>query len=314
MKKILITGGAGFIGSHLCDFFLKKGFFVVALDNLITGQLLNIIHNSKNKNFKFFDFDITNKIELDYEFDFILNFASPASPKDFDRIPFKIIDSIVSGTKNILDFALKHNSKVLIASTSEVYGNPITNPQSENYNGNVSTTSPRSVYDESKRFTETLASTYAREYNLDIKIPRIFNTYGPRMRRDDGRVIPNFINQIIEGKNLTVYGDGNQTRSFCYVDDLVDGLYKLLISDCKEPVNLGNPVENSINNLANLCYKLFDSKKNIIYKELPIDDPVRRKPNIDLAISKLNWEPKINLKDGLIKTYNYFIKDYNNNS
>ena len=314
MKKILISGGAGFIGSHLCDFFLAKGFFVVAVDNLSTGQLSNINHNFNNKNFIYYEHDIIKKIKIKEDFDYILNFASPASPKDFQRIPFKIIDSISVGTRNILDFALKKNSKLLIASTSEIYGNPITSPQSENYNGNVNPTSPRSVYDESKRFAETLASTYIREYDLDVKIARIFNTYGPKMRHDDGRVIPNFINQIIEGKNLTVYGNGNQTRSFCYVDDLVNGLYKLLLSDCKEPVNLGNPVESNINNLANLCHKLFVSKKKIIYKELPIDDPVKRRPNINLAINKLNWKPKINLKDGLIKTYNYFIKDYNNNS
>jgi len=314
MKKILIAGAAGFIGSNLCDFFLKKNFFVIGLDNLSTGRLSNISHNLTNKNFLFKKHDITKSINIKHEIDYILNFASPASPINFEKIPFDTINSITIGTKNLLDLAVKKKSIILIASTSEIYGNPLMSPQNESYFGNVNTISPRAVYDESKRFSETLTYTYKRYHGLQIRIARIFNTYGPRMKFDDGRVIPNFFSQLLSNKNLTVYGNGLQTRSFCFIDDMVMGIYKLLNSNYSEPINLGNDYEISIKDLVNIFKKLFNYDKKIIFKKLPTDDPLKRKPNIDLAIKKLRWKPKTSLNEGLVKTSKYFIKEFNNNS
>ena len=314
MKKILIAGAAGFIGSNLCDFFLKKNFFVIGIDNLSTGRLSNISHNLTNKNFLFKKHDITKSINIKHEIDYILNFASPASPINFEKIPFDTINSITIGTKNLLDLAVKKKSIILIASTSEVYGNPLMSPQNESYFGNVNTISPRAVYDESKRFSETLTYTYKRYHGLQIRIARIFNTYGPRMKFDDGRVIPNFFSQLLSNKNLTVYGNGLQTRSFCFIDDMVMGIYKLLKSNYSEPINLGNDYEISIKDLVNIFKKLFNYDKKIIFKKLPTDDPLKRKPNIDLAIKKLRWKPKTSLNEGLVKTSKYFIKEFNNNS
>tara|TARA_Y100000996_G_C22554323_1_gene654962 strand:+ start:1831 stop:2775 length:945 start_codon:yes stop_codon:yes gene_type:complete len=314
MKKILIAGAAGFIGSNLCDFFLKKNFFVIGLDNLSTGRLSNISHNLTNKKFLFKKHDITKSINIKHEIDYILNFASPASPINFEKIPFDTINSITIGTKNLLDLAVKKKSIILIASTSEIYGNPLMSPQNESYFGNVNTISPRAVYDESKRFSETLTYTYKRYHGLQIRIARIFNTYGPRMKFDDGRVIPNFFSQLLSNKNLTVYGNGLQTRSFCFIDDMVMGIYKLLNSNYSEPINLGNDYEISIKDLVNIFKKLFNYDKKIIFKKLPTDDPLKRKPNIDLAIKKLRWKPKTSLNEGLVKTSKYFIKEFNNNS
>ncbi len=274
----------------------------------------NISHNLTNKNFLFKKHDITKSINIKHEIDYILNFASPASPINFEKIPFDTINSITIGTKNLLDLAVKKKSIILIASTSEIYGNPLMSPQNESYFGNVNTISPRAVYDESKRFSETLTYTYKRYHGLQIRIARIFNTYGPRMKFDDGRVIPNFFSQLLSNKNLTVYGNGLQTRSFCFIDDMVMGIYKLLNSNYSEPINLGNDYEISIKDLVNIFKKLFNYDKKIIFKKLPTDDPLKRKPNIDLAIKKLRWKPKTSLNEGLVKTSKYFIKEFNNNS
>lgn len=306
MKRVLITGAAGFLGSHLCDRFIKEGFFVIAMDNLITGDLKNIEHLAGNDNFEFVNHDISKHIEIKGKLDYILHFASPASPIDYLKIPIQTLKVGSLGTHNLLGLAKAKNARMLIASTSEVYGDPKVHPQTEEYWGNVNPIGPRGVYDEAKRFQEAITMAYHRYHGVETRIVRIFNTYGPRMRLNDGRVLPAFIGQALRGEDLTVFGKGNQTRSFCYVDDLIEGIYRLLLSDYAEPVNVGNPDEITILQFAEEIIKLTGTKQKIIFKELPIDDPMQRQPNIDKARSILGWEPKVNRADGLKITYDYF--------
>ena len=308
-KNILVTGGAGFIGSHLCKSLLDLGHKVICLDNLFTGSVKNIQNLKKNPNFEFVNHDIVEPYFRE-NIDEIYNLACPASPIHYQHNPIKTVKTCTAGVINILGLAKKNNAKVLQASTSEIYGDPEIHPQEEKYNGNVNTTGPRSCYDEGKRCSETLFMDYHREHKLRIKIVRIFNTYGPNMAINDGRVISNFILQSIKNKELTIYGDGNQTRSFQYIDDLVKGLINMMNSndDFTGPINLGNPEEITILRLASLIIELTNSNSKIIFKNLPKDDPKRRKPDISLAIKKLSWSPKINLNLGLINTIRYFIK------
>ncbi len=306
MKTIVITGGVGFIGSHLCERLLKEGNKVIAVDNFVTGNKANVNAFLSNENFSLIEHDITKPLEIEGEVDQIFNMASPASPVDFPRIPIEILLTNSLGTKNVLDFAVSKNARILQASTSEVYGNPLEHPQKETYFGNVNTIGPRSCYDEGKRFSEALLLAYKRKKNADIRIVRIFNTYGPRMRPKDGRVMPNFINQALEGKPLTVYGDGSQTRSFCFVSDEADGLIKLMNSNYNKPVNVGNSNEMTIKQLAELVIKQIESKSEIAFEPLPGDDPAKRKPDISLAKKELGWEPKISLEEGLAKTIDWF--------
>ncbi len=308
-KSILITGAAGFLGSHLCDFFIKKNYKVYGIDSLLTGVKTNIIHHENNPKFKFIVHDICNKIEIKEKFNYILHFASPASPMDYLNYPIKTLRIGSIGTENVLKFAKKNNSTVLVASTSEVYGDPIEHPQKESYFGNVNPIGPRGVYDEAKRYLEAITMAYHKKYNVDIRIARIFNTYGPRMRKNDGRAIPAFINQSIEKKSFTIFGDGCQTRSFCYVEDTIVGIYKLLKSTYNKPINIGNPNEYTILELINLINKINGYKNDIIFKELPENDPKKRKPSIDLAKKILNWEPVTNLKDGLNLTFKFYKKN-----
>lgn len=305
--RILITGGAGFLGSHLCDFFLDKKNYVIALDNLITGREKNLAH-IKSKNFSFIKHDISEPFEIHGKIDAILHFASPASPIDYLKLPLQTMKAGAFGTYNVLELARKKKAKFLIASTSEVYGDPLVHPQKEEYWGNVNSVGPRSVYDESKRFSEALTMAYHRQYKLDTRIARIFNTYGTRMRTDDGRVVPTFIVQALQGKDLTVFGTGNQTRSFCYVDDLVEGIYRLLLSDYHMPVNLGNPEEFKIIELAKKVISMTGSKSKIMRKPLPEDDPAKRKPDISKAKKLLNWKPKVSLDEGLSLSMKEFLK------
>ena len=305
-KSLLITGVAGFLGSHLCDLFLKKKFKVIGIDNLITGDILNIKHNINNKNFKFINHDVCDEIFLNEKINYILHFASPASPQDYLNYPIETLRIGSKGTENVLSFAKKNNATILLASTSEIYGDPDEHPQSESYFGNVNPIGPRGVYDEAKRYLEAMSMAYFRKFNLNIKIARIFNTYGPRMRKNDGRAIPNFINQSINRKKYTLYGDGNQTRSFCYVSDTTDGIFKLLFSNYNNPVNIGNPDEYTLNQLLKLINQINNYNNEIIFKKLPENDPKRRKPDISLAKKILNWQPKISLRDGLIKTIDYY--------
>ena len=305
-KSLLITGVAGFLGSHLCDLFLKKKFKVFGIDNLITGDLINVKHNINNKNFKFINHDVCDEIFLNEKIDYILHFASPASPQDYLNYPIETLRIGSKGTENILSFAKKNNATILLASTSEIYGDPEKHPQSELYFGNVNPIGPRGVYDEAKRYLEAMSMAYFRKFNLNIKIARIFNTYGPRMRKNDGRAIPNFINQSMNRKKYTLYGDGNQTRSFCYVSDTTDAIFKLLFSNYNNPVNIGNPDEYTLNQLLKLINQINNYTNEIIFKKLPENDPKRRKPDISLAKKILNWEPKISLRDGLIKTIDYY--------
>ncbi len=306
MKKVLITGAAGFLGSHLCDRFITEGFYVIGIDNFITGDKKNIEHLLGLENFEFVEHDVTNFIELRGGLDYILHFASPASPIDYLKIPIQTLKVGALGTHNLLGLAKAKNARMLIASTSEVYGDPLVHPQTEDYYGNVNTIGPRGVYDEAKRFQEAITMAYNRFHGLQTRIVRIFNTYGPRMRLNDGRVIPAFMGQALRGEDLTVFGNGSQTRSFCYVDDQVEGIYRLLLSDYDHPVNIGNPHEITIKAFAEEIIKLTGTNQKIIYKELPENDPLQRQPDISLAKKVLNWTPKVSREEGMKITFNYF--------
>ena len=305
-KKVLITGAAGFLGSHLCDRFVKEDFDVIGMDNLITGDMKNIEHLLPLPNFSFYHHDVSKYIYVPGELDYILHFASPASPIDYLKIPIQTLKVGSLGTHNCLGLALAKKARILVASTSEVYGDPLVHPQTEEYWGNVNPVGPRGVYDEAKRFQEAITMAYHTFHNVETRIVRIFNTYGPRMRLNDGRALPAFIGQALRGEDLTVFGDGSQTRSFCYVDDLVEGIYKLLMSNYSEPVNIGNPDEISLKDFADEIIKLTGTTQKIIYKELPKDDPKQRQPNISKAKELLNWQPKVNRTTGLKITYDYF--------
>lgn len=307
-KRVLITGGAGFLGSHLCDRFLKEGCHVIAMDNLITGSLENIEHLFQREDFEFHNHDVSKFVHVSGELDYIMHFASPASPIDYLKMPIQTLKVGSLGTHNLLGLAKAKNARMLIASTSEVYGDPLVHPQTEDYWGNVNPIGPRGVYDEAKRFQEAMTMAYHTFHGVETRIVRIFNTYGPRMRLDDGRVLPAFIGQALRGEDLTAFGDGSQTRSFCYVDDLVEGIYRLLLSDCADPVNIGNPSEITINQFAEEILKLTDSKSKIAYKPLPMDDPKQRQPNISKAKEVLDWEPKFSRSEGLKPTLEYFMK------
>ncbi len=305
MPRTLITGGAGFLGSHFCDYLLKEGHEVVCMDNLLTGSLENIAH-IKNDKFTFIKHNVAEYIQVDGPLDYILHFASPASPIDYLEHPIPTLKVGSLGTHNTLGLAEKKRAVYLLASTSEVYGDPLIHPQKEHYWGNVNPVGPRGVYDEAKRFAEAITMAYHRAHGLNTKIVRIFNTYGPRMRIRDGRAIPNFLSQAIQGEDITVYGDGSQTRSFCYVADLIEGIYRLLMSDMHTPVNIGNPVEMSIREMAEKILQATQSKSKIICTSLPEDDPKVRQPDIELARTKLKWEPKVELDEGLKSTLEYF--------
>jgi dTDP-glucose 4,6-dehydratase len=305
-KRILITGAAGFLGSHLCDRFIKEGFEVIGMDNFITGDKKNIEHLSNNPKFSFVEHDVTKFVDVKGTLDYILHFASPASPIDYLKIPIQTLKVSSLGTHNLLGLARSKKSRILVASTSEVYGDPLVHPQSEDYWGNVNPIGPRGVYDEAKRFQEAITMAYHTFHGLDTRIVRIFNTYGPRMRLNDGRVLPAFIGQALRGEDFTVFGDGSQTRSFCYVDDLVEGIYRLLMSDYVEPVNVGNPDEITILQFAEEIVKLTGTKQKIIFKPLPQDDPKQRQPDISLAKKLLGWQPKVSRQEGLKITYEYF--------
>lgn len=305
-KRILITGAAGFLGSHLCDRFVKEGFHVIAMDNLITGRLKNIEHLFKLDNFEFYNHDVSKFIHVPGELDYILHFASPASPIDYLKIPIQTLKVGSLGIHNCLGLARAKNARVLIASTSEVYGDPNVHPQTEEYWGNVNPVGPRGVYDEAKRFQEAMTMAYHTFHGVETRIVRIFNTYGPRMRLNDGRVLPAFIGQALRGEDLTVFGDGTQTRSFCYVDDLVEGIYRLLKSDYVYPVNIGNPDEITIGEFAEEIIQLTGTDQKVIYKDLPVDDPKQRRPDITKAKEILDWEPKVTRSEGLKITYEYF--------
>lgn len=306
MKRILITGAAGFLGSHLCDRFIKEGFHVIAMDNLITGDLKNIEHLFKLENFEYYHHDVTKFVHVPGELDYILHFASPASPIDYLKIPIQTLKVGALGTHNLLGLAKEKNARILIASTSEIYGDPLVHPQTEEYYGNVNTIGPRGVYDEAKRFQESITMAYHRFHGVETRIVRIFNTYGPRMRLNDGRVIPAFMGQALRGEDLTVFGDGSQTRSFCYVDDEIEGIYRLLMSDYALPVNIGNPHEITIGDFAEEIIKLTGTTQKVIYKDLPQDDPMQRQPDISKAKEILGWEPKVGREEGMRKTFEYF--------
>ena len=304
----VVTGGAGFLGSHLCDRLLAEGCKVIAVDNLITGNTNNISHLIGNEDFSFVKHDITNYIFLPGRIDFILHFASPASPIDYLKLPIQTLKVGSLGTHKVLGLAKEKKARVLIASTSEVYGDPVVHPQTEDYWGNVNPIGPRGVYDEAKRFGEAITMAYHRYHGLDTRIVRIFNTYGPRMRLDDGRALPAFVGQSLRGEDITVFGDGSQTRSFCYVSDLVDGIYRLLMSNETDPVNIGNPSEITIKQFAEEVIRLTGTKSKIVYQDLPEDDPKVRQPNIDKAKRILGWEPKVGRTEGLKITIDYFKK------
>lgn len=308
--RILITGGAGFIGSHLCDFLIDKGHKVICMDNLITGKKENIAHLLRNKNFKFIKHNVSVKIKVAGSLDYVLHFASPASPVDYHMYPIQTLKVGSLGTHNALGLAKAKGAKFLLASTSEVYGDPLVNPQPESYWGNVNPIGPRGVYDEAKRFAEAITMAYHRVHKLDTKIVRIFNTYGPRMRKNDGRAIPNFLTQALENKPITVYGNGKQTRSFCYIDDLVRGVYALMLSHLNDPVNIGNPNEETVLYLAKKIISMTGSKSRIVYRPLPVDDPKVRQPDISKARRVLKWSPKISLQKGLKETVEYFRNSF----
>jgi dTDP-glucose 4,6-dehydratase len=306
VKHILITGAAGFLGSHLCDRFIAEGYHVIGMDNFITGDKKNISHLSNHHNFEFIEHDVTEFIKIDGQLDYILHFASPARPIDYLKIPIQTLKVGSLGTHNLLGLAKDKKARILIASTSEIYGDPLVHPQTEDYYGNVNTIGPRGVYDEAKRFQESITMAYHRFHGLETRIVRIFNTYGPRMRLNDGRVIPAFMGQALRGEDLTIFGDGSQTRSFCYVDDQVEGIYRLLLSDYVYPVNIGNPHEISIKDFADEIIKLTGTTQKVVYKDLPVNDPMQRQPDISLAKDLLNWEPKIGRKEGMKKTFKFF--------
>jgi len=308
VKHLLITGGAGFIGSHLCDLFLEQGHHVIAMDNLITGDLRNIEHLFKKPRFTFIKQDVTNFIHVPGKLDVVLHFASPASPVDYAHFPIPTLKVGALGTHKALGLAKDKKAVFMLASTSEIYGDPLVNPQPESYWGNVNPIGPRGVYDEAKRFAEAITMAYHRSHGIQVRIVRIFNTYGDRMRRNDGRAVPNFITQALAGKPITVYGDGSQTRSLCFVSDLVSGIDRLLRSGLNEPVNIGNPREITVRELAETIRKIARSRSKVILKPLPKDDPKQRCPDIRLASSKLHWEPKISLEQGLRRTIDYFQK------
>ncbi|KQN34713.1 NAD-dependent dehydratase [Pedobacter sp. Leaf41] len=305
-KRILITGAAGFLGSHLCDRFIAEGYQVIGMDNLITGDLANIEHLFSRENFEFYHHDVSKFVHIPGDLDYILHFASPASPIDYLKIPIQTLKVGSLGTHNLLGLARAKNARMLIASTSEVYGDPNVNPQPEEYWGNVNPVGPRGVYDEAKRFQEAITMAYHTFHGVETRIVRIFNTYGPRMRLNDGRVLPAFIGQALRGEDLTIFGDGSQTRSFCYVDDLVEGIYRLLHSDYSQPMNIGNPDEITIKQFCEEIIKLTGTTQKIVYHNLPQDDPKQRRPNIEKAQSILGWEPKVNRAEGLKLTYAYF--------
>lgn len=305
-KVVLITGGAGFLGSHLCDLFIRKGYKVVAMDNLCTGDLRNIEHLFKHPDFEFYHHDVSRFVFVPGRLDYILHFASPASPIDYLKIPIQTLKVGSLGTHNLLGLARVKGARILVASTSEVYGDPLVHPQTEDYWGNVNPIGPRGVYDEAKRFQEAITMAYHTYHGLETRIVRIFNTYGPRMRLNDGRALPAFIGQALRGEDLTVFGDGSQTRSFCYVDDLIEGIYRLLMSDYVYPINLGNPEEITIREFAEEIIKLTGTSQKIVYRPLPADDPKQRQPDISKAREILGWEPKVNRAEGLRKTFDYF--------
>ena len=313
-KRILITGGAGFLGSHLSDRFLSEGYYVIVMDNLITGSLNNIEHLMHREDFEFFHGDVSNYVHIPGELDYILHFASPASPIDYLKMPIQTLKVGSLGTHNCLGLARAKNARILVASTSEIYGDPTVHPQHESYWGNVNPIGPRGVYDEAKRFQEAMTMAYHTFHKLETRIIRIFNTYGPRMRLNDGRALPAFLGQALRGEDITVFGDGSQTRSFCYVDDLVEGIYRLLLSDYTEPVNIGNPDEISIKDFAEEIIALTGTDQKIVYKPLPQDDPMQRKPDISRAREVLGWEPKVSRSEGLKVTYEYFKKQIDSQS
>ena len=306
MKTVLITGGAGFLGSHLCDKFIQEGYFVIAMDNFLTGSKKNIAHLQNHANFRFIEHNVSQYIHIPEAIDFILHFASPASPIDYLKIPIQTLKVGSLGTLNCLGLAKAKKARILVASTSEIYGDPLVHPQSEEYLGNVNTIGPRGVYDEAKRFLEAITMAYHTYHNVDTRIVRIFNTYGPRMRLNDGRALPAFVGQAMRGEDITVFGDGSQTRSFCYVSDLVEGIYKLLLSDYCFPVNIGNPNEITIKDFAEEIKSLMNSSVQIVYKPLPKDDPKQRQPDITKAKNILGWQPIIDRHEGLKKTIDYF--------
>ncbi len=305
-KSVLITGGAGFLGSHLCDKFIKEGYKVICMDNLITGKTENIEHHFGNPDFQFIQYDVTNYIHVPGNLDYILHFASPASPVDYLKLPIQTLKVGSLGTHKVLGLAKAKKARVLVASTSEVYGDPLIHPQNEEYWGNVNPIGFRGVYDEAKRFQEAMTMAYHRYHGVETRIVRIFNTYGPRMRLDDGRALPQFVGQALRGEDLTVYGDGSQTRSFCYVSDLIEGIYRLLLSDEVYPVNIGNPEEITILDFAKEVLKYIDTPSKIVFKELPADDPKIRQPDITKAKKILNWEPKVSRSEGLKLTIDFF--------
>ncbi len=305
-KRILITGAAGFLGSHLCDRFLKEGYHVIGMDNLITGDLRNIEHLFKRDDFEFYHHDVSKFIHVPGQVDYILHFASPASPIDYLKIPIQTLKVGSLGTHNCLGLAREKKARILVASTSEIYGDPLIHPQTEEYWGNVNPVGPRGVYDEAKRFQEAITMAYHTFHKVETRIIRIFNTYGPRMRLNDGRALPAFIGQALRGEDLTVFGDGSQTRSFCYVDDLVEGIHRLLMSDYASPVNVRNPVEISLKDFAEEVIRLTGTDTKIVYKPLPVDDPKQRRPDITKAKEILGWEPKVSRSEGLKITYEYF--------
>lgn len=305
-KRVLVTGAAGFLGSHLCDRFIREGYYVIGMDNLITGDLRNIEHLFPNPDFEFYHHDVSKYIHVPGELHYILHFASPASPIDYLKIPIQTLKVGAMGTHNCLGLAKAKNARMLVASTSEVYGDPLVHPQTEEYWGNVNPVGPRGVYDEAKRFMESITMAYHTFHGVETRIVRIFNTYGPRMRLNDGRALPAFIGQALRGEDLTVFGDGSQTRSFCYVDDLIEGIYRLLMSNYEKPVNIGNPNEISLKDFAEEIIRLTGTTQKIVYKPLPVDDPKQRKPDITKAKEILGWEPKVDRAVGLALTYEYF--------